>query len=134
MSDNTEYYQIENNYRQLSNKLQLKLNSDNVDIPNTNNSSRGELFQFTQNFYKMDIKEIEPTTQNINETIFEEDLSIIIDELVNLIFMDLNKGKEENVRKKQVFDYIKHHNLDSQEIYNWLLNNQINSNSIYLLG
>ncbi|RIA83774.1 hypothetical protein C1645_833252 [Glomus cerebriforme] len=32
----------------------------------------------SQNFYKADIKEIEPTTKNINKNIFEEDLSIII--------------------------------------------------------
>jgi len=34
---------------------------------------------------------VKPTTQNINENICEEDLSIVIDELINLIFKDLNK-------------------------------------------
>src|SRR6266487_4329109 len=91
---NEYYYQTTNNYPQLSNKQQLLiLNSDNdvVDTPNS---------LLYQNFCKMDIKEISPTTQNINETIFEEDLSIIIDDLANHYFEVVNKGREENIRKK----------------------------------
>src|SRR5436305_1849918 len=124
MQATNEYYQ---NHQLLSNKQQLILNSDNVDTPNR------ELSQI-QNFCKMDIKEIEPTTQDINETIFEEDLSIIIDELVNLYFEELNKGREEKIRKQFVLDYFNDYKINSQEIYNWLLNNQTSSNSIYLLG
>ena len=38
-------------------------------------------------------------------------------------------------RKKQaVLDYLNNHNINLQEIYNWLLNNQINLNSIFLFG
>ncbi|RIA89714.1 hypothetical protein C1645_185166 [Glomus cerebriforme] len=89
----------------------------------------------SQNFCKTNISEIEPTTQNLNENIFEEDLSIVIDELVDLYFKELNKGKEEKVRKQFVFNYINNHKISLQEIYCWLLNNQNNSsNSIYLLG
>ncbi|CAB4473927.1 unnamed protein product [Rhizophagus irregularis] len=119
MKDVNEYHQ---KYNQMSN---------NVD---TSSSLHEEFFQFIQNFYKMEVKEIGPTTQNINEIIFEQDLSIIIDELVNLILTNLNKGKEEKVRKQQVFDYINNYKSNSQEIYSWLLNNQLSSNSIYLLG
>ena len=36
--------------------------------------------------------------------------------------------------KKQVLNYICNYKIILQEIYNWLLNNQNNSNSIYLLG
>ncbi|GBC06910.1 hypothetical protein RclHR1_07130009 [Rhizophagus clarus] len=83
----------------------------------------------------MNIKEIEPTTQkNIHDNIFEEDLGIVVDDLVNLIFREVNEGKEEFVRKRHVLEYIKNHNINLQEIYNWLLNNQNDSNSIYLLG
>ena len=64
------------NYSQLSDKKQL--NSDKT----------------IQNFVKMIIKEIESTTQNINESIFEEDLIIVIDELINLYFNEINKGKD----------------------------------------
>ncbi|RIA84983.1 hypothetical protein C1645_879610 [Glomus cerebriforme] len=83
----------------------------------------------------MIIKEIIPTiTQNIHETIFEEDLSVLIDELVNIYFKELNKGKDDIIRKSHILDFIKNYNINSQEIYIWLLNNQKNSNSIYLLG
>ncbi|GBC20329.2 kinase-like domain-containing protein [Rhizophagus irregularis DAOM 181602=DAOM 197198] len=80
MKDVNEYHQ---KYNQMSN---------NVD---TSSSLHEEFFKFIQNFYKMEVKEIGPTTQNINEIIFEQDLGIIIDELVNLILTNLNKGKEE---------------------------------------
>ncbi|EXX64266.1 hypothetical protein RirG_144390 [Rhizophagus irregularis DAOM 197198w] len=92
MNDNTKvqdaykYYQPDNNYLELS------------------------------NFYKVNVMEIKPTTQDINENIFEEDLSDVIDKLVNLYFEETNKGKEERERKK------------------FLLNNQTSSNSIYLFG
>ena len=141
MSDNTEmqvineyYYQTKNNYSKLSNKQKLILKSDNDHVNTPNSLLYGELSQTIQNFYKMDIKEIEPTTQKINENVFEEDLSIMIDELVNLYFEEVNKGRERNIRKKFVLDYFNSYNINIQEIYNWLLNNQTSANSIYLLG
>ncbi|GES91151.1 kinase-like domain-containing protein [Rhizophagus clarus] len=133
MSDNTEYHKTDNKYFRLSNKQQLTLNSH---AQNGNNSSLyEELSQIHQKFFKVVIREIEPTThQSINENILEEDLSIIVDELIELIFMNFNKGKEERVRKQQVLDYINNYNINLQEIYNWLLRNQTSSNFIYLLG
>ncbi|EXX50443.1 kinase-like domain-containing protein, partial [Rhizophagus irregularis DAOM 181602=DAOM 197198] len=119
---------------QVVDKLKTIITETNVkqseNVPNLNR----ELPQIIQNFMKSNIIEIEPTTQNINKSIFEEDLSIIIDELVNLYFKELNEGKEESVRKQHIFDYINNHKLNLQEIYNWLLNNQNDSNSVYLLG
>ncbi len=124
MSNNIEaqtfnkYYQIDNNYPQL---LQLNLNSNNVNTPDINdNSFSEELTQIIQNFHKVDIKEIEPTTQDIKEVIFED----IIDELVNLYFEEVNKGREENVRKQFVLDYFNDHMTNLKEAYNWLLSNQ----------
>ncbi|GBC06369.1 hypothetical protein RclHR1_00680013 [Rhizophagus clarus] len=38
------------------------------------------------------------------------------------------------VIKQHVLDYINNHKLDLHEFYNWFLNNQNNSNSIYLFG
>src|SRR5581483_10475343 len=87
-----------------------------------------------ESFDRVNIKEIEPTTQNINETTFEEDLSIMVDELVNIIFNEVNEGKGAVIRKQHLFNYINDHKVNSQEIYKWLLNNQTDSNSIYLLG
>ncbi|GBC06388.1 hypothetical protein RclHR1_00680032 [Rhizophagus clarus] len=112
----------------------IQFNSDYINSSNSNNSLHG-FFQIIQNFDKMNIREIEPTAKNINENIFEEDLGIVIDELVNLIFKELNKGKAEEVLKCHVLNYINSHKIILQEIYDCLLNNQYNnSNSICLLG
>ncbi|PKY24452.1 HCP-like protein [Rhizophagus irregularis] len=115
-----------------------QLNLDNIkliNINNTNNNSLHKISQIIQNFNKLNIlKEIEPTTQNINENFFEEDLSIVIDDLVDFNFKEVNEGKVERVRKQHVFDYINNHKLKLNEIYKWLLNNQNDSNSIYFLG
>src|SRR3954470_20501731 len=108
----------------------IQIYSEDFYSSNTNNL----LHVFFQNFDKTNIKEIEPTTQNIHENIFEEDLSIMIDELVNLYFKEVNEGKEEKIRKQLVFGLINTYKIHIKEIYNWLLNNQYNSNSIYLLG
>src|SRR5947208_314471 len=117
--------------------MQAAKNLDNnTSISNINNSLYGE---FIQNFNKMDMKEIEPTIQNINESIYEEELTIVVDELNNLYFKMANEGKEEHVRKQHILDYINNHKINLQEIYSWLLNNQNNSNqnnsnSNWLLG
>jgi TPR repeat protein len=113
----------------------MQLNSDNNDLSNINNSLY-EFSQIVQNFSKFSIKEIEPTTQkNIHENIFEEELSIVIDELVNIYLKELKEGKERKVRRQNTLDYIKNnYKINLQEIINWLLNNQNDSNSIYLLG
>ncbi|GBB83537.1 hypothetical protein RclHR1_10230007 [Rhizophagus clarus] len=112
----------------------IKMYVKNSNNENAYNLPHEELTQIIQNIDKIDIKEINPTTQNINKSIYEEDLGIVVDELINLTFKDLNKGNEDNVRKQHILDYIDKHNVILQEIYNWLLNNQNHSNSIYLLG
>ncbi|GBC20555.2 kinase-like domain-containing protein [Rhizophagus irregularis DAOM 181602=DAOM 197198] len=81
-------------------------NSNNFDSSNT----QILLSQIIQNFYKIDIKEKEPTTQNIKEIILEEDLGIVVDDLVNLCLKEENEGKEEIVIKQHVIDYINNHN------------------------
>src|ERR1043166_9370737 len=71
------------------------------------------------------------TEQDINESIF--DLRFIIDGLVNYILEGINEGQEERVIKQYIrnFYYSNHKVI---KIYNWLLNDQNHSNSIYLLG
>jgi TPR repeat protein len=107
-------------------------NSSNVNQSDTNNCL---LYEKLSRMIDINItKEIEPTTKDIHNVIFEEDLCFVIDEFVNIYFKEMNEGKEESVCKKNAFDYINKCNINLQEIYNWLLNNQNNSNSIYLLG
>jgi TPR repeat protein len=58
----------------------------------------------------------------IQNIIYEKDLSIIIDKLINLHLNDLNKGIKHDERKQHILNYI-----------DWLLYHQNNSNAIYLL-
>ncbi|UZO03010.1 uncharacterized protein OCT59_023423 [Rhizophagus irregularis] len=138
MSDNTEMqaeyenYQVKT-YLKLSNNQQLNLNMNNISILNLSLYTE-KLSHVIQNFFKVNILEIEPTIQDIKENILEEDLIIVVDKLVNLYFEEINKGKEVNARKKFVLDYLNDYKINLQEIYCWLLNNQTYSNSIYLLG
>src|ERR1044072_6373811 len=69
---------------------------------------------------------------NINENI--SNLNIVIDELFKLMLKEINEGKEGNVIKKHVLNYINNRKIILQEIYNWLLNNQNHLNAIYLHG
>ncbi|GBC07851.1 hypothetical protein RclHR1_07730004 [Rhizophagus clarus] len=110
-----------------------KINSENINNSNDNNLL-SEFSQLIQNFNKVNIKEVEPTVENINGYIFEGSLNIVVDQLVNLIFSGLNKGEIEVIIKKYILDYINNQMITLQQIYIWLLNNQNNSNSIYLLG
>src|SRR5437016_5969740 len=134
MFDNTEMQAINEHYETDDNSQLLskqKLNySYNVDMLNINNLLHGELSKTIPCFDKMNINEMEPTTQNINETTFEEDLGIMIDELVNITFSEINEGKGSVVRKQHFFNYFDDHKVNLQEIYKWLLNNQADSNSI----
>ncbi|POG71367.1 hypothetical protein GLOIN_2v1774941 [Rhizophagus irregularis DAOM 181602=DAOM 197198] len=66
----------------------------------------------------MNIVTITTNEQIINESILSK--SIII-----------NEGKDAH---KYIFDYFNSHNIKSHEIYNWLLNNQNDLDSIFLLG
>src|SRR3954453_1611855 len=57
------------------------------------------------------------------------DLSQVVEEIFDLFIKTDNK-----VRKSTIINYLNNHNLTSQEIYNQLLNNENNSNYIFLLG
>ncbi|RGB40147.1 kinase-like domain-containing protein [Rhizophagus diaphanus] len=90
-------------------KLNSKLQNEqqvNDNIPNTTDSVHGELSQFINNFHKMDIKE---TTSPIHQW-----------------------TKREKCKKATYYRLCYNHN--SQEMYNWLLNNQNNPNNIFILG
>ncbi|EXX64377.1 uncharacterized protein OCT59_024038 [Rhizophagus irregularis] len=109
-------------------------------IPNTPNSIRnslhGELFQTIQDFTNMNTNEMDNITsinKQINENFpSEKNLGIIIIGIVDLIFKKVNKRTKKV--KQRVLDYLNNYNINSKEIYNWVLNNQNTSESIFLLG
>src|SRR5581483_8003506 len=101
----------------------------NVVSNSINNLSHGELSRLIENFNRMN------TGQIICEnSLSEKDLSIVISEAVKFIFKMVEKGKEKKFRKQYTLDYFNNYNINSKEIYNWLLNNQTGSASIFLLG
>ncbi|GBB99017.1 hypothetical protein RclHR1_00340008 [Rhizophagus clarus] len=115
-------------------------NSQKLNIASflsTNNlKSQGELSQLIQNFNKVNIREIDPiAVSNEREKFsFIKGFNITVDEVNDLIFKSLEKGIESKLISERINECYNNYNTNSQEIYNWLLNNQDNSNSIFLLG
>ncbi|GBC09992.1 hypothetical protein RclHR1_09260006 [Rhizophagus clarus] len=62
----------------------------------------------------------------------EKDFNTMIDEINDFIFRELNESDFENAWN--VKEYFSNYNINAQEIYDWLLNNQVSANSIFLLG
>ncbi|PKK64258.1 kinase-like protein [Rhizophagus irregularis] len=93
---------------------------------NNNNLLHEKMSQIIQNFSKINIKEKEPS---ISSSLIIDNFSMVVNELTILLEnIETNRGKYE------IINYLKNHNITSQEFYNWLLNNQDNSDSIVLLG
>ena len=129
--DKIENYQMENT--ELNFQLP-EFNSNIVSIStNINNSEHGELSQIIQDFNKMNKNEIISSmlssNQITNKTIlFENNFGVIADKIIKDI---INKCYNE---KQEILDYLDKQNITPQEIYNWLLHNQDNSNYEVLLG
>jgi TPR repeat protein len=134
----TENYQTELNLQSVSTDGQ-KFNPTNIDPSSNsdNHSLHGEMSHFIQNFNKMSTKEIETITL-INENMpLEKNLNKIVNDIVNYIFKIDNEGKKSTLIKnnKDILDYFDNNNINSQEIYGWLLLiNQNSSDFIFLLG
>src|ERR1044072_8730438 len=96
-----------------------------------NSSYEGSSLEF--NFHKLSINKMESTMTNENIS-SEKNLSKIVSEIIAFISKILNEGKGPNYRKQHTLDYFNNHNINSKEIFNWLLNNQNDLDSIFLLG
>ncbi|GBB83804.1 hypothetical protein RclHR1_10470009 [Rhizophagus clarus] len=128
------------NYQQNDSILdQINPISNEDPTPSSTGSSlHKELSQMVQHLINMNTNEllvdnIISTNRQPNENVsLERNLSIMIIEIVDLIFKKANKTIEE--AKQDIFDYFNVHDVNSNEIYNWLLDNQNNPDSLFLLG
>ncbi|CAI2161825.1 17633_t:CDS:2 [Funneliformis geosporum] len=102
-------------------------NSNNTIDSSINNSFRGQMTQLYEIFDQMD-------TNDLIEYFSEEDLSKVVDEIVDFIFKELNEGKAFILDKKPALDFFSRQKFSPRQIYNWLTRNHKDSNSIFLLG
>jgi TPR repeat protein len=98
-----------------------------------NSESQEELSQLILNFNKINIKEIDPTLILSKQVNFSAE-NMIVDEIYDFIHKINNKGIETRLEKQQVILCLSNYNINSQEFYYFLLNNQISTNSIFVLG
>ncbi|EXX50476.1 uncharacterized protein OCT59_012494 [Rhizophagus irregularis] len=114
-------------------KLNVQLSSEqksNDEVPKNiiDSSLYGEMSQIIENFNKMSIKEIEPS-MSLNNNF---DIMVNVNEII--LLLDNIDNIEIVYKKHKVINYLNNHNITSQEIYAWLLNNQNASDSMFLLG
>jgi TPR repeat protein len=123
---------LKNFYPQFSSNQKL----NETSLTTNNSDSQEELSKLIQNFDKINIKEIGPMalSSEREKLLFEEGFNRIVDGINILIFKLLNKGIVWKLVSERVIEYFNDHSINLQEIYNWLLSNQYNSNSIFLLG
>src|SRR4051812_49341436 len=103
------------------------------DLNDVRNSLNGELSLFIRNFDEILTEDLEniPTSSNIiHEDLFKK----LTDEIVELIFKEINEEKHHEIRTQHILDKLKNNNITLQEIYIWVLNNQKESNCIFLFG
>ncbi|GBC04578.1 hypothetical protein RclHR1_05750010 [Rhizophagus clarus] len=116
-------------------KLNAIISKENIQLSNEqqniaeisgnmiNESLHGEMSQIIQNFNIMNTEEIVTSMPSKNN------LETTVNEIILLL-----ENTEIKMKKHIIANYLINHNITSREIYNWLLSNQDNSSSIYLLG
>ena len=110
------------------NQEQLVSNSAKMVSENSNDLSCGSLSKLVQNFNNMNTNELDSITPLSNQ--IKNDFSIIVYEICNIF----DQGISEEILKQETINYFNNHNIPLQQIYNWLLNNQNNTKSVFLLG
>ncbi|GET03244.1 kinase-like domain-containing protein [Rhizophagus clarus] len=95
-------------------------------MDHSNNNS--ELTNITKETDSMAVPSIQNNLSN------EKYLNIIVDEINDFIHKLLNKGIDLESLKRHVIEYFKDHNINAQETYTWLLNNQIIANKSMSYG
>ncbi|CAB4438280.1 unnamed protein product [Rhizophagus irregularis] len=108
-------------------KENIKVSSEQQNIAEISeniidNSLHGEMSQVIKNFYKMNTEEIEISISSDNFDIMVSEIILFLENI------------EIEGRKNEIINYLNNHNITLQKIYNMLLNNQNNSNSVFLLG
>src|SRR5581483_9919611 len=97
-----------------------------------------ELSELIQNFGEMNTKNLESivvlSSKQENFSLSKRNLNKIVDKIYEFIFKIKNKIFKWELEKQRVIEHFNNYNINSHEIYNWLLNNQSSSNSIFLLG
>ena len=97
------------------------VSNDNVKMISKNSdSSCGSLSKLIQNFDIINTNEL--------------DFTILLSEQIKGIYEIFDKGIFEASLKQEISNYFNTHDITLQQIYNWLLNNQNDTNSIFLLG
>jgi TPR repeat protein len=94
-----------------------------VILQNVVNSLHGKMSQIIKNFNNMNTEVIKTSMSSDN------DFAIIVNETI-LFLEDIEVER----RKHGIVNYLNNRNITSQEVYDWLINNQDNSNSVFLLG
>ncbi|PKC67657.1 kinase-like protein [Rhizophagus irregularis] len=78
---------------------------------------------------EQDDKSDEELINNSNSSFIKPLISVIADEMANLIF-----NEEKKLEVSTICRYCEVYNVKSEEVYEWLLENQYDSNYIFLLG
>ncbi|GBC22007.2 kinase-like domain-containing protein [Rhizophagus irregularis DAOM 181602=DAOM 197198] len=102
---------------QLSRNQLFRLNNDNP--------LNEKMSQIVQNFSRNNIKEIEPLMSNL----IINNFNLVVNNII--LFLENTDVK---MRKSAIVNYLNNHDIDSQEIYYWLLDCQDNSSYVFLLG
>ncbi|UZO03641.1 uncharacterized protein OCT59_024045 [Rhizophagus irregularis] len=100
---------------------------EDMDIRNSSHK-KSKIIQAIQNFENTN----ESTLNSIDD--INEVKKTLINVIVEIIFKELNEEKDQDIRNQLILDNLNSNKITLLEIYNWLLNNQNESNYIFLLG